>query len=721
MDDAAHVPPQAAEQESTGEPRPPFPLYALKDHDTFLVADAFGDIGGVGDGLFHNDTRVLSKFRLTLGGEAPSHLSSSMSQDNVFFNCHATNQNLPLLGAGAAPHGTIHLERKRFLWDQRCYERLTFTNYSRDLVMLPVSLEFEADFNDMFEVRGSKRGARGLRTPPVAEGRSVRFAYTGLDKVERSSVISFSEPPGRLSPSRADFLFMLSADDRFELYVEIGPALAPPPTRQRWREAAARARLSMRQRTRRGARLHSSGRLFNEWLDKSRADLALLTTELDTGPYPYAGIPWFSTPFGRDAIITAWQVLWIQPELARGVLSYLGKHQAVEISAFQDSAPGKIMHETRRGEMTALGELPFGRYYGGVDTTPLFVGLACAYAERTGDMAYIDGLWPVLLKAIGWIEQFGDSNGDGLIDYARGATSGLSNQNWKDSEDSVFHADGKFPVGPIAVVEVQGYAFAAFRGMADLARRRGDAANARRWAKRAETLRQTVEDRFWMEDQGFYAMAIDGAGKPCRVKGSNPGHLLFSGLPSPERAKRVTETLLGSAFHAGWGLRTLASGEPRFNPMSYHNGSIWPHDTALCVLGMARYGERHGVVRMLAGLFETATHFEMRLPELFCGFSRAAGEPPVAYPVACLPQAWAAGSVFMMLQACLGVTVDGWKGKVTLNDPRLPIGVDRLDIDSIVLGDKVVDIRLSRTGDRTRARINRQGSTAGVWPGRLAC
>lgn len=720
MDDLSHAPAPLTDQERTGEPRPPFPLYALKDHDTFLVADTFGDIGGVGDGLFHNDTRVLSRFKLTLGGEAPSHLSSSVSQDNVFFNCHATNQNLPLLGAGTAPHGAIHLERKRFLWDQRCYERMSFVNYSRDLVILPVSLEFEADFSDMFEVRGSKRGARGLRRTPVAEGRSVTFAYTGLDKVERGSVISFSEPPGRLSPSRADFLFMLSPDDRFELYVEIGPTLAHPPTCERWRDAAARARLSMRQRTRRGARLHSSGRLFNEWLEKSRADLALLTTELDTGPYPYAGIPWFSTPFGRDAIITAWQVLWIQPELARGVLAYLARYQAVEVSAFQDSAPGKIMHETRRGEMTALGELPFGRYYGGVDTTPLFVGLACAYAERTGDMGFVEELWPTLLKAVGWIEQFGDSDGDGLIDYARGAASGLSNQNWKDSEDSVFHADGKFPVGPIAVVEVQGYAYAAFKGMADLARRRGDGDSAKRWSERAKTLRQTVEDRFWMEDQGFYAMAIDGDGKPCRVKGSNPGHLLFSGLPSPERAKRVIETLQGSAFNAGWGLRTLAAGEPRFNPMSYHNGSIWPHDTALCVLGMARYGERHGVVRMLAGLFETASHFEMRLPELLCGFSRAPGEPPVAYPVACLPQAWAAGSVFMMLQACLGVTVDGWKGKVSLTDPRLPIGIDRLNIDSIVLGDKVFDISLTRSGEKTRARVNGKGATSGVWPGRLA-
>jgi len=707
MDDIACVPPTPACEERTGEPRPPSPLYALKDDDTFVVADAFGDIGGVGDGMFHNDTRVLSKYRLTLGGQPPSHLSSSVSQDNVFFNCHATNQNLPLLGASAAQHGAIHLERKRFLWDQRCFERITFVNYSRDLVMLPVSLEIEVDFNDMFEVRGSKRGAQGQRSPPVAEGRSLSFAYVGLDDVRRESVVSFSEPPGRLTPSRADFLFMLSAADRFELYIEIGPTPGPPPTRIRWRNAAARAKLSMRRRIRRGARLHSSGRLFNEWLDKSRADLALLTTELDTGPYPYAGIPWFSTPFGRDAIITAWQVLWIQPELARGVLSYLARHQAIEISAFQDSAPGKIMHETRRGEMTALGELPFGRYYGGVDTTPLFVGLACAYAERTGDMAFIEGLWPTLLKAIGWIEEFGDSDGDGLIDYARGAASGLSNQNWKDSQDSVFHTDGKFPIGPIAVVEVQGYAYAAFKGMAALARRRGDASSARRWSQRAETLRQTVEDRFWMEDQGFYAMAIDGAGMPCRVKGSNPGHLLFCGLPTPERARRVIDTLLGSGFHAGWGLRTLATGEPRYNPMSYHNGSIWPHDTALCVLGMARYGERQGVVRMLAGLFETAVHFEMRLPELFCGFSRAAGEPPVAYPVACLPQAWAAGSVFMMLQACLGVTIDGWKGQVRLTDPRLPIGVDRLDIEGIDLAGGAVDIRLRRSGDHTRSRVLR--------------
>ncbi|MDB5457065.1 MAG: amylo-alpha,6-glucosidase [Caulobacter sp.] len=707
MDDLTPGPAGAAEQAETGEPRAPYQLFALKDRDTFLVADGFGDVLGAADGLFHDDTRLLSRLRLLIGGRPPSLLSAAVSQDNVYFTAHSTNQPLPALGGGAAPHGAIHIERKRLLWNERLYERLRFVNYSRDMVILPVGLEFDADFHDMFEVRGSKRPARGHVLPAELNGRSVTFGYDGLDAVRRQSVISFSEPPGRLTPQRADFMFMLAAEDEFELYLEVGPRPDHPPTRERWRDAAAAARFDMRGRRRGGARLHSSGRLFNEWLEKSRADLALLTTELDTGPYPYAGIPWFSTPFGRDAIITAWQVLWIEPRLARGVLSYLAAHQAVEVSAFRDSAPGKIMHETRKGEMTSLGELPFGRYYGGVDTTPLFVCLACAYAERTGDMAFVARLWEPLMAAILWLEHFGDSDGDGLIDYARGADTGLSNQNWKDSEDSVFHRDGRFPDGPIAVVEVQGYAFAAFKGMADLARRRGEVELAGRWAARAERLRQTVEDRYWMEDMGFYAMAIDGHGAPCRVRGSNPGHLLFSGLPSPERAKRVAQALLAPDFHNGFGVRTLAAGEPRYNPMSYHNGSVWPHDTAICAMGLARYGERDGVVQMLSGLFETAAHYEMRLPELFCGFPRFPGEPPVAYPVACLPQAWAAGSAFMMLQACLGVSVDGWRGEVHVSGARLPIGIDRLSIESLGVGGRLTNLWFERTGPHILARGGR--------------
>ncbi|HEY5411236.1 MAG TPA: glycogen debranching N-terminal domain-containing protein, partial [Caulobacteraceae bacterium] len=460
MDDMASPDPQV-EQGETTESRVPHRLFALKDGDTFVVADANGDILGVADGLFHNDTRVLSYFRLLLGNKLPSLLSAAIAQDNVFFTSNGTNRPLAPTGAAATPRGVIHIERKRFLWGGRFYERIRCTNYGRDAAIAPLAFEFGADFHDMFEVRGTHRDHRGQIHEPLPSGRSVVFSYDGLDGVRRRNAIVFSETPDRLTANRAEFLLSIQAEDTVELYLEIGEgAEVNAPDRKRFRAAAARARYTMRAKRRHGALIKTSGRLFNEWVEKSRSDLSLLVTDLPTGPYPYAGIPWFSTAFGRDAIITAWQVLWINASLARGVLAFLASTQATETSAFRDSQPGKILHETRKGEMTTLGELPFGRYYGGVDTTPLFVALAGAYAERTGDMALIDTLWPQLEAAVEWIERYGDTDGDGLIDYARGAASGLANQGWKDSQDSVFHADGRFAIGPIALLEVQGYAFA---------------------------------------------------------------------------------------------------------------------------------------------------------------------------------------------------------------------------------------------------------------------
>jgi glycogen debranching enzyme len=703
MDDLAPAPDAPVEQGETVEPRVPHRLFALKDGDTFLVADAFGDVLGTADGLFRDDTRLLSHFRLLLGGRAPSLLSAAVAQDNVFFSSNSTNRPLPPTGGAATPRGVIHLERKRFLWEERLYERIRLTNYGRDNSMAPVTLEFDADFHDMFEVRGQRRAHRGQLMEPQAEGRTVAFRYQGLDEDLRSSTISFSEPPGRLSAHRADFMLYLQAEGSVDLYLEVGAQEGPPPSRERFRAAAARARFAMRAKRRHGAKLKTSGRLFNEWIEKSRSDLSLLVTDLPTGPYPYAGIPWFSTAFGRDAIITAWQTLWLEAGLARGVLSYLAANQARQVSAFQDAQPGKIMHETRKGEMAALGEVPFGRYYGGVDTTPLFVALAGAYADRTGDLDFIEQLWPNLLAAMDWIEQFGDSNGDGLIDYQRGAETGLANQGWKDSQDSVFHADGSFPEGPIALVEVQGYAYAAYSKMARLAERRGEEDQAGRWRSRARQLQEAVERLYWMEDLETYAIAIDGRGRLCRVRTSNPGHLLFCGLPSPERAHKVTRQLLSAPFQSGWGIRTLPLGEARYNPMSYHNGSVWPHDTALCVAGMARYGERAGVIRLISEIFETAVHFEMRLPELFCGFARSPGEPPVAYPVACLPQAWAAGSIFMLLQACLGVTIDGWEGEINVENPCLPIGIDSLKVEGLKIGDARAELLFMHAGERVIA------------------
>ena len=453
MDDLTPAPSAPVETGDTGEPRVPHRLFALKDGDTFLVADAFGDVLGVADGLFRDDTRLLSHFRLLVGGRSPSLLSAAVAQDNVFFTSHGSNRPLPPTGGVATPRGVIHVERKRFLWDQRLYERICCTNYSRDNSMAPISVEFGADFRDMFEVRGQQRTRRGTILDPELNGRSVVFRYEGLDDVLRTSVISFSEPPGRLTAERADFMLYLPSEGTLEIYLEVGATQEEPPSRRRFRAAAARARFAMRAKRRHGARLKSAGRLFNEWIEKSRSDLSLLVTDLPTGPYPYAGIPWFSTAFGRDAIITAWQVLWVNASLARGVLTFLAANQATEISKFRDSQPGKIMHETRKGEMTSLGELPFGQYYGGVDTTPLFVALAGAYAERTGDLEFIDTLWPALEAAVAWMDQFGDSTGDGLIDYQRGADTGLTNQGWKDSADSVFHADGRFAEGPIALLK----------------------------------------------------------------------------------------------------------------------------------------------------------------------------------------------------------------------------------------------------------------------------
>ena len=692
MDDsspAAQIERETREADGLGQ------LLSLKDGDTFLVADSYGDILGGADGLFDDDTRLLSRLRLLVGGRAPSRLGSGVSRDNVVFTFHGTNRPLPGMGQRATPPGVLHIERRRFLWRRRLYERVRVANHSLDDAILPLIYEFAADFRDIFEVRGTVRPARGTLLGPELDGRRAIFGYEGLDGQLRSSVIAFSEPPGRLTSARAEFMFSLQPKGRIELYVEVGRQLEPPPDRWRYRTAAAAAIWTTRKRGRGGAVVRARGPRFNEWLQQSRADLALLTTELETGPYPYAGIPWYSTPFGRDGIITAWQMLWIDPSLARGVLTYLASRQATEFSAFRDSAPGKIMHETRRGEMANLKEIPFGQYYGGVDTTPLFVALAGAYADRTGDLAFIEGLWPSLTAAVGWMDDCGDSNADGLISYARGADTGLSNQGWKDSEDSISHADGRFPPGPIALVEVQGYAFAAYQAMADLGERLGDA-RATRWRARSDHIRLTVEARFWMEDEGFYGVAIDGEGQLCRPLTSNAGHLLFVGLPSAERAEQVGRRLLSGRFLTGWGLRTLASGEVRNNPMSYHNGSIWPHDSAICAAGLSRYGHRSGAAAVLDAMFQAASHFDMRLPELFCGFPRVAGEAPIAYPVACMPQAWAAGSVFMVLQACLGLEIDGWSRRVSLIRPRMPKGVDRISLRALALGDQRVDIKLGR-------------------------
>ncbi|WP_140723945.1 amylo-alpha-1,6-glucosidase [Pseudomonas sp. Hp2] len=674
--------------------------HALKCGDSFLVCDGRGDIvDGEADGLYRDGTRVLSRLRLRLGGTEPSLLSAGVSQDNVFLTVHLTNRPLPPLGGSAAEEGVIHVERARFLWGERLYERIACRNHGQMPLRFGLALEFGADFRDMFEVRGVQRTGRGQHQPAQLHAQGVVLAYLGLDGQQRRLSLDFSQPPRRLSDQRAEFELELAPDADHVLYLEAG-AEAQRPDCARFRQAAARARRAMRARRRVGARPRSSNRLFNAWLERSRADIALLTSDLPTGPYPYAGIPWFSTPFGRDAVVTALQTLWLDPSLARGVLAYLARHQAQETSSFRDAAPGKILHEARKGEMAALAELPFGRYYGGVDTTPLFLVLAGAYHARTADTGFIEDLWPSLVAAAGWIERSCRADRDGLLAYHRGEPGGLLNQGWKDSGDAIFHADGRIPPGPIALVEVQGYACAGLQALAELAQLRGREADAAHWRRQARALRERTEQVFWDPGLDFYAIARDGEGRRCRVKASNAGHLLFAGVAAPERGRAVAMQLAGRAFDGGWGVRTLAIGQARYNPMSYHNGSVWPHDVALCAAGLARYGEREAAVRLLEEMFDAAVHFDMRLPELFCGFPRLPGQPPIAYPVACLPQAWAAGSVFMLLQACLGIRIEAARAMVEIDHPRLPEGVDRLQLRGLQVGQERLDLSFERSGRR---------------------
>jgi glycogen debranching enzyme len=674
------------------------PRFTLKDGDTFLLADALGDIHDADDGLFANDTRMLSRFQLSIARRPVSLLGAAVSEDNTSFSAHLTNRPLPALGERVIPQGVIYMERCRLLLNGRLYERLSLTNFSDQAAEVPVRLDFAADFVDIFEVQGHVRPARGTPLKPQLTERGVRLAYRGLDEVVRTTEIEFSRKPVALSSDSAEFLIDLPERGVDCLFTEIGATHEAAPSAHRYEQAARESIRSARGRMEAGGYLQTTAGLFNQWLMKSRSDLALLTTPLPTGPYPYAGIPWFSTQFGRDAIITALQTLWLDPQLAAGVLRFLASTQAKETSAFRDSEPGKIMHEMRRGEMAALQEIPFGCYYGAVDSTPLFLMLAGAYERRTGDGALIDEIWPNLLAGIAWIETRLNRSATGFLDYAAGERSGLANQAWKDSQDSIFHADGRIPAGPIATVEVQGYACAALEAMAQLGVSRAERGKCAQWLQRARSLREAIEERFWVQQMNFYAIALDGTGAPCCVRGSNAGHLLYCGVPSPERATAVATQLLSEGFCSGWGIRTLLKGEPRYNPMSYHNGSVWPHDTSICVSGIARYGQRDCVVKILADVFEAANHFSMRLPELYCGFPRVAGQGPIPYPVACLPQAWASGSLFMLLQAALGIRIDGGRKEVHIERPALPTGIESLKVCELPVGDARIDIEFHRLG-----------------------
>ncbi|WP_430910494.1 amylo-alpha-1,6-glucosidase [Methylobacterium sp. sgz302541] len=728
------------------------PLRSLKFGEAFAVLDTFGDIGMAPgpEGLYFQDTRYLSRLHFTIEGQRPLLLSSVMQDDNGALSVDMTTPDIRIDAHDetSIPREVIAIERTKFLFRGACYDRIGLRSYDSRARTLKIAITFDADYRDLFEVRGMDRAVRGKRSVQVASEREVQFRYVGLDEMVRTTALHFGPTPKRLEPGKAEFEVHLEPGERASLFVRVvcesHRAFTSAPAAEKVGEDAAAglsaaagstaarlpkglaegaafarayrdARRDLRAMTAGITTIISSNDQFNEAACRATADLYMLASRTPEGIYPFAGIPWYSTVFGRDGIITAMMVLWIDPNFAKGVLRYLASTQAKAVDPAADAQPGKVLHETRRGEMAMLGEVPFRHYYGTIDGTPLFVMLAWEYYSVTGDRETIAHVWPALELALAWMNQYGDRDGDGFVEYARDTDKGLENQGWKDSHDSIFHTDGQLAKGPIALCEVQGYVYAAKNGMAKLAAMLGHDALAERLTDEAKALCAAFDKAFWNDEIGTYVLALDGEKKQCAVRSSNAGHALFTGIALPERAAKVAATLLSKDGFNGWGVRTIARGEARYNPMSYHNGSIWPHDNAIVALGLARYDLKQEAARIFQGMFDTALYQDQkRLPELFCGFMRRRQRGPVSYPVACSPQAWAAAAPFAFLAACLGLELDHARNRVRFRNPTLPSFLDGISIFNLKLGGTRMDLRLERHDEDVTVKVLRRRGDAQV-------
>jgi glycogen debranching enzyme len=688
---------------AAGEPR-----LVLKHDEAFLVSDRHGDfpdLPGSDFGFYTGGTRYLRTLELVVHGQRPLLLNAAVSDDGRQVAVDLTNPDLCHGDIVVLAGRTFRIARTVLLQADTLTHRLAIENFGREAHELVLGWRFANDFADVFEVRGLIRERRGEFLPPVLHKSSLRLSYRGLDDVVRATAMRFDPPPERLTAESARFRLALPAHGRAEVgliaqALERGDDAVSPRPRLRAR----------RSRTEPEPVVHTAHEQMNTWVARACHDLRMLSTETPDGQIAYAGIPWFVAPFGRDSLITALQVLPFEPALARGTLRFLAHHQGTRDDPFTDQEPGKILHEYRRGEMAARREIAFVPYYGSVDATPLFVMLVAQYLRWTDDRQFALEIWPAVERALRWL---GGPDGatDRYLTYACRSALGLVNQGWKDSQDAIMHASGEPAQGPIALVEAQGYKYAALRGGAEIAAavERDDV--ARPLGAAADQLYERFQRDYWMEEEGFYALALDGGGAPCRVISSNPAHCLWTGMIAPGHARAVADRLLSRPMSSGWGIRTLATGEVRYNPMSYHNGSVWPHDTAIAAMGLRAYGFEEAFLTLTTGLFEAALHCEgLRLPELFCGFPRVPGYGPTPYPVACSPQAWAAGVVLQLLQGMLGLVPDARQNRLSLVHPVLPPWLSWVEVRGLGVRSSRVDLRVTR-GRRGAAVevLNREG------------
>ncbi len=699
--DADHGPPERFQDDPLGispSERSVSRSEVLKTADTFAVIDGAGTVTseeGMQHGVYHKGTRYISQWELLINSHRPVLLDMSVAKDNSSLVVQMTTADVRFGDGQILPHGSLHLARTLRVLDGKFVEEVRLANYSAERIELAIDYRLNGDFADIFEIRGAPRRLRGTKSPEiVVSPTSLAIEYHGVDGKDRTVTFEFD---GRFDSPRArngrfTGTLSLSAGEVCTYTARASLSDSPGASGVQLRPVSTESDDGDW-----NAEIMTSNERCNEWISRSRADLAMLTTETVCGPFPYAGVPWFSTPFGRDALITALQTVWIMPDLARGTLRFLAAKQANEIDYAAEAEPGKIFHETRDGEMAATGEVPFLLYYGTVDATPLFVMLAGAYYRRTGDLKFIRTIWSNIGRAIAWIDEYGDCDGDGFVEYQSHSATGLLHQCWKDSHDSIFHSDGRDAPSPIAVAEVQGYVYDAKLAAAEIARALGEDNRAEVWEMEAKALKRRFNESFWSSPIQTFAIALDGDKRPCEVRTSNTGHLLYCGIVDEEFAEPVARSLMSNAAFNGWGVRTVFDGEPRYNPMSYHNGSVWPHDTSIAAAGLARYGFKEQASTILAGLYDAALASPIhRLPELFCGFERTTGFGPTPWPVACSPQAWACGACFLLLQSVLGLTFSPHGDQIKFTRPMLPEFLQRVHIRNLRVPGGVAEVVLHR-------------------------
>jgi glycogen debranching enzyme len=668
--------------------------HVINHFDTFCIFNRFGDIhpqGKKSQGIFYEGTRYLNQLELRLNNQRPLLLSSSIKQDNEILSVDLTN---PHLKECDIKENSVHIGREQFIRNGVFFEEINVVNYCNTECNFDLSLAFAADFADIFEIRGMKRNVQSPSPTHTSSDDKIIFDYTGLDNICRRTEVAFkSSVRHSINNSTVIFPVKLALNQSFKIEYTIYFKHEEKASRLHNEKVPVFADVKkgiqqeIQQTRALFASINSDNENFNNWITRSRTDLQSLLTNTEYGKYPYAGVPWYNTVFGRDGIITAMEVLWLAPEIAKDVLKFLSNVQSTEINADKDSEPGKIIHEMRAGEMANTGEVPFKEYYGTIDATPLYLMLAGMYYEQTGDLETIKEIWPHIKAAINWIDKYGDLDGDGFVEYNNESEKGLTNQGWKDSYDSVMYADGELCNGPIALCEVQGYVYAAKKHVAGIANALGKDDYAKKLLKDADTLYNKFNKEFWDEKKQAYAIALDGKKKPCKVLSSNAGQCLFTEIVAPENAAKLAAQITGKEMFSGWGVRTLASNEVRYNPMSYHDGSVWPHDNALIAYGLSKYGMHGGVLKIMRGLFDASMFIDLqRLPELFCGFERRPNEGPTAYPVACSPQAWAVGAVFLLLQSCLQLSINGVTKEIVFDKPQLPDFLDKITISNLRLG-----------------------------------